>query len=147
MAGRGAPVRFLRFQGCSLEPDQSPAELFVGATIGSPANGAQERMERERDGAIGWSTAFVIPSTQFDVHVLIKRARESVTGRRQYPPPASGLGGEYDGTTVRRVTQAEEGKRLQTPIEESDPRWGPAGGWVVRVAGRVGSGRHAITPT
>src|SRR5687767_7084200 len=79
-------------------------------------------MKGERDATVRGRSAFVIAPADFDVDVLVKRSRQSVTWGGQHPPATSSLRRVHHGTGIGRVTQPEYRKGFQASIEQHDPR-------------------------
>jgi hypothetical protein len=60
----------------------------------------------------------VIAVQQLDVHVLIERAGQPITGRRDDTPSPAVIGRERYGSIVRRITQTEQREFLEGTIED-----------------------------
>lgn len=78
-------------------------------------------MKREADGSIIGEAGFTEAMDDFDVDVLIERSRQSIAGRwKDAPASAGGRGVTYD-RFISRITEPENGKRLQRAIQMNCP--------------------------
>ena len=58
---------------------------------------------------------------QFDVHILVERARQTFPGGGQHPPSAAVIGGVINRRFIARVTKSEDRQFFQRPVQMDRP--------------------------
>jgi hypothetical protein len=79
-------------------------------------------MQGEGDSSVSWFTRLVIPMHQLDVNILIECPRESIAWTGKNAPPTAVVRRAGDCRVVGGITESEERKALQGPIEQYDAR-------------------------
>ena len=85
-------------------------------------------MECKADSSIRWKTGFGIAVEDLDVHVLIERTRQSITGSWKDAPASSAGRRVCYGRLVGRIAESEDWKRFEGPVEVNGPVSGASTG-------------------
>ena len=78
-------------------------------------------MQRKADGPFGRKSGLGISMKDFNVDILIERARQPVTRRRENSPAATGWRGVCYGRLISGIAEPEDRECLQVPVQEDGP--------------------------